>query len=66
MKRYWYQLMDGNYDDLGAGIPDGSHKQTAINQAKRWMQENGVVAAQLSVNSMRTSNILDIIEIEIG
>lgn len=63
MKRYYFQLLDGGYNDLGAFIPDGSHKSTAINRAKRWMQENGVKEAQLSVNSMRTDNIIEIIAI---
>ncbi len=65
MKRYWFELLNESYDNLGASIPDGSSKQSAINRAKRWMKENGVKYAQLSVNSMRTSNILDIIEIEL-
>lgn len=65
MKRYWYTLMNENYDDLGALIPDGRNKQTAINQAKIWMKENGIQSAQLGVNSMRTDNILDIISIEL-
>lgn len=63
MKRYYYELLNAQYDDFGACIPDGWHKSTAINQAKAWMRENGVQQANLSVNSMRTSNILDIIEI---
>lgn len=57
--------MDEQYEDLGALIPDGSSKQTAINRAKRWMKENGVKSAQLEVNSMATSNLLDIIQIEL-
>lgn len=65
MKRYWFELLNESYNDLGASIPDGSSKQAAINRAKRWMKENGVKYAQLSVNSMRTSNILEIIEIEL-
>lgn len=65
MKRYYFQLLNESYDDLGALIPDGSNKQTAVNRAKRWMSENGVKYAQLSVNSMRTDNILEIIEIEL-
>lgn len=65
MKRYYFQLLNESYDDLGALIPDGSSKQSAINRAKRWMNENGVKYAQLSVNSMRTDNILEIIEIEL-
>ncbi len=65
MKRYYFQLLNEGYDDLGALIPDGSSKQTAVNRAKRWMKENGVKYAQLSVNSMRTDNILEIIEIEL-
>lgn len=54
-----------NVEDLGVLIPDGSNKQTAVNRAKRWMQENGVKAAQLQVNSMRTDNLLEFIDIEI-
>lgn len=65
MKRYYFQLLNESYDDLGALIPDGSSKQTAVNRAKRWMKENGVKYAQLSVNSMRTDNILELIEIEL-
>lgn len=65
MKRYYFELLNESYDSLGVLIPDGSSKQSAINRAKRWMKENGVKYAQLSVNSMRTSNILDIIEIEL-
>ena len=65
MKRYYFELLNESYDSLGVLIPDGSSKQTAINRAKRWMIENGVKYAQLSVNSMITSNILDIIKIEL-
>lgn len=63
MKRYYYELLDEEYNDLGAFLPDGSHKQTAVNRARMWMQENGVQHALLSVNSMITDNILDMIEI---
>lgn len=42
-----------------------SNKQSAINRAKRWMQENEIKHAQLSVNSMITDNVLDIIDIEV-
>lgn len=65
MKRYWYALMDAEYNDLGVSIPDGSCKQTAVNRAKKWMQENGIQSAQLQVNSMRTDNLLEFIEIEL-
>ena len=57
MKRYYFQLLDEQYNDLGAFIPDGSNK--------RWMQENEIKHAQLSVNSMITDNVLDIIDIEV-
>lgn len=63
MKRYWFTLMDEAYEDLGVSIPDGSSKTTAVNRAKRWMKENGVKSAQLQVNSMRTDNILEFIDI---
>lgn len=65
MKRYWFALVNEAYEDLGAFIPDGSNKKTAVNRAKRWMQENGVSAAELQVNSMITNNILEFIPIEI-
>ena len=63
MNRYYFELTDASYNDLGAFIPDGSNKQTAVNRAKRWMQENSIKSAVLSVNSMRTANLLDAIEI---
>lgn len=63
MKRYWFTLMNEAYEDLGELIPDGSNKATAVNRAKRWMQENGVKSAQLQVNSMRTDNLLEFIDI---
>lgn len=66
MKRYYFELLDANYNDLGAAIPDGSNKQTAINHAKKWMRENGVKCAQLSVNSMATNNLLGCIDIELN
>lgn len=60
MKRYWFTLMNEAYEDLGVLI---SSKATAVNRAKRWMQENGVKSAQLQVNSMRTDNLLEFIDI---
>lgn len=36
MKRYYYELLDAEYNDLGASIPDGWHQSTAINQARAW------------------------------
>lgn len=65
MKRYWFQLLTESYDELGAMIPDGSNKVSAVNRAKRWMEQNGIDCAVLTVNSMVTSNILDIIQIEL-
>lgn len=58
--------MTNDYDDLDAFIPDGSNKATAMNRAKRWMQRNGIDSAVLAVNSMATSNILDMIQIELN
>lgn len=65
MKRYWFQLLTEGYDELGALIPDGSSKTTALNRAKRWIEQNGIDSAILAVNSMVTSNILDMIQIEL-
>lgn len=65
MKRYYFELLDAEYNDLGAFIPDGSNKQTAERRAARWMRENGVKSAKLSVNSLRTSNLLEVIDIQL-
>lgn len=48
-----------------AAIPDGRIKARAIAQAKRAMRDLGIRRALLVVNSMRTSNILDIITVEL-
>ena len=66
MKRYYFELIDEHYNDLGAFIPDGSNKQAAINKARQWMKDNGVTKATLAVNSMRTGNLLDVIDIELN
>lgn len=66
MRRYYFELTDGNYNDLGVFIPDGSNKQAAINKARQWMKDNGIKKAILSVNSMRTDNLLDAIDIELN
>ena len=65
MKRYWFQLLTSNYDELNVRIPDGSSKISATNLAKRWMKQNNINSAILAVNSMVTSNILDMIQIEL-
>ena len=49
------------YNSYEAAIPDGRIKARAIAQAKRAMRDLGIRRALLAVNSMRTSNILDII-----
>lgn len=64
MKRYWFELVDEYYNDLGAFIPDGN-KAAAVKKAKQWMKDNDVKKALLIANSLRTDNLLDIIEIEI-
>lgn len=66
MRRYWFELTDEHYNDLGAFIPDGSNKQAAINKARQWMKDNGIKKAILSVNSMRTGNLLDAVDIELN
>lgn len=65
MKRYYYELMDEEYNCYEAAIPDGRIKARAIAQAKRAMRDLGIKRALLVVNSMTTSNILDIITIEL-
>lgn len=65
MRAYWFELLDEDFNDLGVFIKDGSNKKVAINAAKREMRERGIKTAKLSVNSMRTSDLLDVISIEI-
>ena len=65
MKRYYYELMDEDYNSYEAAIPDGRIKARAIAQAKRAMRDLGIRRALLVVNSMMTSNILDIITVEL-
>ena len=66
MKRYWFELTDERYNDLGVVIPDGRNKQVAINKARQWMRDNSVTKAMLAVNSMRTDNLIDVIDIELN
>ena len=66
MKRYYYELVSEDYNSYEAAIPDGRIKARAIAQAKRAMRDlGGIRRALLVVNSMRTSNILDIITVEL-
>lgn len=65
MRRYWFELTDEHYNDLGAFIPDGN-KAAAVKKAKQWMKDNGVKKALLAANSLRTDNLLDVIDIEIN
>lgn len=66
MKRYYYELLDADWTPVpGAFIPDGRIKSRAIAQAKRQMKELGIEQAQLSINSLRTSNILEIVDIDL-
>lgn len=41
MKRYYYELMDEDYNSYEAAIPDGRIKARAIAQAKRAMRNLG-------------------------
>lgn len=63
--RYYFELTDEHYNDLGAFIPDGSNRQVAINKARQWMKDNGFKKAVLAINSIRTGNLLDAIDIEL-
>ena len=65
MRRYWYELEDEHCNDPSVFIPDGSDKETAVGHARRWMKKNGVKAARLIVYSMRTDNLIDVIDIEV-
>lgn len=65
MKRYYCELMDEDYSSYEAAIPGGRVKTRAIAQAKRAMKALGIRRTLLVVNSMRTSNILDMITVEL-
>jgi hypothetical protein len=65
MNAYHFELLNSKYEDLEIFIPDGSNKKAAVNKAKRAMEERGISNAYLSVNSMRTNNLLDVIEINL-
>lgn len=65
MNRYYFELLDEHYNDLGVFIPDATTKQAGINKAKKAMKENNIQFAQLSINSLRTNNLLDVVEIEL-
>lgn len=41
MKRYYYELLDEDYNSYEAAIPDGRIKSRAIAQAKRAMKDLG-------------------------
>lgn len=41
MKRYYYELLDEDYNSYEAAIPDGRIKARAIAQAKRAMRDLG-------------------------
>lgn len=66
MRRYYFELVDDNYNGLGAFIPDGSCKKSAVNRARKWMQENHIQNAILAVNSLTTNNLIDTIDIELN
>lgn len=57
--------MDEDYNSYEAAIPDGKIKARAIAQARRAMKDLGIKRALLAVNSMKTSNMLDIITVEL-
>ena len=65
MKRYYFELTDRSYNEVGTILPYWYSKEVAVRQAKRWMAENSIVLATLIVNSLRTSNVLDVIYIDI-
>ncbi len=43
----------------------GTIRKWLLGKAKKWMAENSIVLATLIVNSLRTSNVLDVININI-
>lgn len=65
MSTYKYELLNGGYYNVGASIPNGDNKRTAMTQAKRWMRKNGYTTVWLSVYSVLTGNHLQLILITI-
>nr|UVY62062.1 MAG: hypothetical protein [Bacteriophage sp.] len=65
MKRYYYELMDEDYNSYEAAIPDGRIKARAIAQAKRAMRDLGVKRARLAVYSLKTFHLLAVIRVEL-
>lgn len=65
MRRYYFNVLREDYSEIDSiHIPDGSSKQSALNLARRLVKEYGIKDAfYLEVNSMVTSNLLDIIEL---
>lgn len=65
MKRYYYELMDEDYNSYEAAIPDGRIKARAIAQAKRAMRDLGIRRARLAVYSLKTFHLLAVIRVEL-
>lgn len=65
MNRYYFELLDEDHNDLGVFIADAATKATGIRRAKKVMKENGIKSAELSVSSLATDNLLDLIPIEL-
>lgn len=65
MKRYYYELMDEDYNSYEAVIPDGRIKARAIAQAKRAMRDLGAKRARLAVYSLKTFRLLAVIRVEL-
>ena len=63
--RYYFSLLNDQYFDTGYFIPDGNSKKAAEKHARKIMEKHNIHIANLEVNSMKTSKVLDIITIEL-
>ena len=67
MKRYYYELMDEDYNSYEAAIPRRKNQSQSHCSSKASNERLGgdTEGSTGGVNSMRTSNILDIITVEL-
>lgn len=65
MKRYYFNVLREDYSVIESiSIPDGSSKLSAYRLAQRLIKLAKITdACYLEVNSMKTSNLLDLIEL---
>lgn len=65
MGRYYFEVTDENYNDLGLLVSDDCSKLAAIGKVKKWMRENRVSRTILAIKSTKTNYLLEVIKIDI-